>query len=74
MRRCHRDAVGPSSAAKWLTSGTVTPVGLVRRLNRLDERVLGPPRPRVLRPLRPGPLRLAKAGAAIAVLAGLALS
>jgi hypothetical protein len=53
----------------------VTPVGLlVRRLNRLDEQVLGPPRPRVLRPLRPGPLRLAGAGAAIAVLAGLALS
>jgi hypothetical protein len=49
-------------------------VDLVRLLNRLDERVLGPPRPRVQQPLRPGPLRLAGAGAALAVLAGLGLS
>jgi peptidoglycan/LPS O-acetylase OafA/YrhL len=48
-------------------------VGLVQMLNRLDERVLGPPRPRVRPTLRVRPLRLAAAGAALAVLAGVTL-
>jgi hypothetical protein len=48
-------------------------VGLVRWLNRLDERVLGPPRSRVLRPWRPGSLRTAGVSAVVAVLAGLVL-